>query len=329
MMKLFCLFVLWVQVCAAMTVGNLPKEGRENALAYEVPKDFSNGALKESFLERLKDLFEVSVFIESGTFLGNTTFAAARVFKTVHSIEVSPEFYRKALRRLGKLKHVELHLGDSGDLLGSILSRSRGKTLFYLDGHYDGGKSGRGIENTPIWRELEAIRQAGMEEAVILIDDLCDFQESRYPERIVGTCFEGYPTLREIVGHLLEINPRYRICFLGNGLLAFVDDVGVSAVVRSCAIDRLSDEFEIFSEAEIERVEERIARAEGAEREELIRYFDAYSAFEWERGWRSYASFWRGLMLASEGNVGEARRLFELSAMHGLPGWRTEHYIGR
>ena len=44
--------------------------------AYEVPKDFSNGALKESFLARLKDLFGVSVFIESGTFLGNTTFAA-------------------------------------------------------------------------------------------------------------------------------------------------------------------------------------------------------------------------------------------------------------
>lgn len=328
-MKRVLAFLLFVQMGLALTIDHVPREGLGDVLEFEVPKDFSNGALKQSFLRRLKELFGCEMFVESGTYLGNTAFEASKVFEKVHTIEVSKKFHRKAARRFGKGKKVELHLGDSGDLLGKILPLCKGKALLYLDGHYDGEGSGKGVENTPIWRELEAIERSGIADGVILIDDVCDFQKSRYPERIAGTCFEGYPSLGEVVEKILEINPQYKICFLGNDLLAFKDDVAVSGVMRSCAIDRLAGEFPIFSSEMALRCEERIAKSRGNERAELIRYFEAYAGFEWEHDWRSYAGFWRGLTLLEEERFSEARQLFELSAMHGLAGWRAERYIGR
>lgn len=328
-MKIVVALLLFVRMGMAFTIDHIPREGTGDVIGFEVPKDFTNGALKESFLRRMRDLFGAEIFVESGTYLGNTTFAASKVFEKVHTIEVSSKFYRKAARRFGKGRKIKLHFGDSGDLLGMILPLCKGKIMLYLDGHYDGEGSGKGVENTPIWRELEAIERSGIADGVILIDDVCDFQKSRYPERIAGSCFEGYPSLGELVEKILEINPNYKICFLGNDLLAFADDVSVSGVMRSCAIDRLADEFPIFSSDLLLRCEERIAKSRGNERAELIRYFEAYAGFEWEHGWRSYAGFWRGLTMLEEERFSEARQLFELSAMHGLAGWRAEHYIGR
>ena len=76
------------------------------------------------------------VFIETGTYHGKTTFGALRDFKTIHTIELSEEWYQKAVRQFKKFKHVHCHKGDSAQILSKILPDIKEPVLFYLDAHY-------------------------------------------------------------------------------------------------------------------------------------------------------------------------------------------------
>lgn len=307
--------------------------GRENiplhshaphVISYSLNKDFPSGALKPSLLKTLRDFFGIEIFIETGTNLGNTAAIAADIFQEVHSVEVFPEFYTKALQRFQNVSHVFLHFGDSAKALKEIIPFSTQKILFYLDGHFDGGASGKGTTNTPILEEIRAISSSGRKDALLLIDDICDFQASFYPDRIKNTCFENYPDLSSLIEEILQINPRYQICFLGNSLLAFPPspDIAVSPLLSSCAIDLLSTVADFFSEEELLHAERIIGQAKGSEKEALTLYYQAYGEFEQNHGWKSFSSFWYGLILQEERRIFEAKKIFRKASLHSLRGWR-------
>lgn len=288
-----------------------------------------SGALKPSLLKDLRDFFGLKIFIESGTNFGNTSANAAQIFQKVYTVEIFPEFYANAQIRFKNHTNVFLLLGDSGVIFRDLIPEQREEgILFYLDGHFDGGKSGKGTLNTPIIRELDAIQAGGHFTSVILIDDICDFQASFYPDRIANTCFEGYPDLKELVEKILKINPSYQICFLGNALLAFPPTPGVSLsqVNSACAIDRLSTITHLFSNDLLFEMEHVIAAATGQEKEELIHYYHQYSNFEWNYGWRSFSSLWYALILRFEGQEKQGRKLLKTTAQNSLPGWRVNYY---
>lgn len=299
---------------------------------YTTTKDLSNGALKRSLLLDLKQIFNIDLFVESGTCWGHTTAVAATVFSEVHSIEILPELYSKAQKRFANVENVFLHLGDSGTVLNNLISFFDKKILFYLDGHYDGGASGRGEKNTPIREELAAIKNANQLESVILIDDIADFQDSLYSEHVRNTCFEGYPNLKELVSELLKINPDYHICFLGNALLAFPPTPNVcgSLVLNACSMDILSTvDHQLFSNENLLEAETIIAFSSGQERAELINYYLTYAPFEQSYGWRSFSTFWYGLMLQKGGKPKEGMENFRAAAQCSLPGWRVDQYVPR
>jgi hypothetical protein len=127
-----------------------------------------------------------TTFVETGTYLGEMVEAVARHFQFVFSIELDERLFRRARFRLGSLANVVLLQGDSSDLLAGVIPRIEGRCVFWLDGHYSGGQTGRGSDNTPIRRELEQIAGASRAGDVILIDDARHFDGRN-----------GYPTLDE------------------------------------------------------------------------------------------------------------------------------------
>lgn len=322
--------IAYISLCWAAALGAISRENvpipnpqAQEILPFFIAKDFSNGALTTACLQRVRNAFGIEIFIESGAFQGHTAAAAGVIFPRVHTIEVYPPFYERAVQRFHGVEHVHVHFGDSGVVLRAILGECTEPVFYYLDGHFDGGVSGKGERNTPILQELEAISKWGHPESVILIDDICDFQKSCYPERIINTCFEGYPTLEELVEVLLKINDTYQFAFWGNALLAFPprDQVTVSPVLGACALDRFST---LFTESELMNAEKTIARAEGQEREELKRYCEVYSEFEWSHGWRSYSAFWYALMLQESKSGKQAAKLMAQTRRNSLPGWRAD-----
>lgn len=131
-----------------------------------------------------------STFIETGTYLGQTTRFVSKFSTTVHSIEPSEFFYQKALSSLSKYDNIKLHFGSSEVVLPQLLLKIQGDVCFWLDGHFSGGETFLGDLNTPILEELHQIslQRSRFRKIVVLIDDIRLFDSANpesfgYPER--------------------------------------------------------------------------------------------------------------------------------------------------
>ena len=152
--------------------------------------------VKYGVIKEYQRRYGLRTLIETGTFAGGTIDAVKRRFDRIVSIELSPEWYARAVERFGSLQHVTLVHGDSATRLPEVLKTLRGPALFWLDAHYSGPITARGAIDSPIVRELDAIRAHGISGHVILIDDMRDFQGR-----------DGYPTVAELLAWIHEVDP--------------------------------------------------------------------------------------------------------------------------
>lgn len=136
-------------------------------------------------------------FVESGTYRGDTVAAVQDGFDMVISVELDDALYEAARRRFDAVAHVEILQGDSGQLMPQIVERLDAPTLYWLDGHYSAGVTARGIEETPILRELDAILGGGRRGDVILVDD--------------ARCFTGdggWPSVEDLRHRVRSLQPE-------------------------------------------------------------------------------------------------------------------------
>lgn len=105
-----------------------------------------------------------------------------RVFERIYSIELDEKLHVNAKERFRSAKHVELIHGNSAKALGGVIAKINQPALFWLDGHYSGGETARGDNDTPIYEELAHILGTREQRHVILIDDArCFGSEAGYP----------------------------------------------------------------------------------------------------------------------------------------------------
>jgi hypothetical protein len=145
--------------------------------------------IKRIIIESYLQKFELPEFIETGTFRGDTLAWIARNGSTqCSSIELSSEFYRKAVERFRNQPNVTLLQGDSGTILPQLVRNLKRPALFWLDGHYSGLGTGKAEIDTPIEAELMSIFEHPVKNHVVLIDDAHCFK---------GT--NGYPALDSLI----------------------------------------------------------------------------------------------------------------------------------
>ncbi len=287
---------------------------KKYTIEFCLPHTLTSLWLKQEFLERLKNAFKIETFVETGTYLGNTTDEASWVFPIVHSIELSHELASSAKARFASQEHVHIHEADSGNCLIDLTPTLQEPILFYLDGHYSGPGTAKGEENAPLLRELKAIALAKKSESVILIDDIRLFQASKTAEAIQGTAMDNLPDLEDIVKALLKINPKYEICFLGDTLLAFPKNSGivVSPVVKACATHRLAS---FGGERDLKAAYWTIGHAKASEKEALLEYYSVFAPVELKYGLPSFGTYWYGLIVEAEGDVEGAKKLYKESLL--------------
>lgn len=299
-----------------------------HSIHFYTTRSLDDGALKSSLLHELQTAFKLDAFVETGTYLADTTIKATKFFNQIHSIELSPELYTKALDRLKYWEQVTLHLGDSKEILHQLLPYLHDKrVLFYLDGHYSGHITAKGSLFTPLIEELKAIAQMKTTHAILLIDDIRLFQDTCFPKKVqsLNLGLETYPYLEEIVKSILEIHPSYQICFMGDSLLAFPKDpdVSISPIMQACALHRLGGLCTDLSEEDWKNADLVIAQATGHEKEELITYYQTYAPFEMEHGYRSYGALWYALIRKADGHEEEAQLLLQQIVENSMPNWRA------
>ena len=130
---------------------------------------------------------EVKIFVETGTYLGDTSWAVRNTFREIHTVEMSEELYNEALKRFKNTRHVHLYQGNSEDILPSITSKITENAVFFLDAHHSGGVTTKGNDNTPIVKEIKEIFKRERVGDIVIVDDADSF-----------TGKDGYPTAKEM-----------------------------------------------------------------------------------------------------------------------------------
>jgi hypothetical protein len=142
----------------------------------------------------LRNGLDDAIWVETGTYMGDTTRVLSKVAKMVYSIEPEPELFANAKRAFKDVNNVKIINGLSEDVFPKLLPDLRGDVCFWLDGHYSAGVTFKGPQDTPVIDELAVIAEnlGGMEREVVMIDDVRCFNP-RYPEYV------NYPEIDSIV----------------------------------------------------------------------------------------------------------------------------------
>lgn len=93
--------------------------------------------IKRAVLARVG--FKNGIWVETGTFMGDTASLLSATAKKVYTIEPDRALYEKALVRFKGNPNIQVLHGLSEDVLPTLLSTLKGTVNFWLDGHYSGG----------------------------------------------------------------------------------------------------------------------------------------------------------------------------------------------
>ena len=139
-------------------------------------------------------------FVETGTYYGDTVEAIKDMYQSVISIEVDPALHQKACARFAGDGKVQIVLGDCAKKLPEILATLQEPAVFWLDGHYSGGGTGKGEVEDPILISLNQIAAHSIRGHVIFVDDARTFDGR-----------EGRPDISDVFSCIKKIDGRYII----------------------------------------------------------------------------------------------------------------------
>jgi hypothetical protein len=166
-----------------------------------------NKIIKENFNQNIGSF---NTFIETGTFLGETTISLEEFFEKVHTIELSEKYFNMFDERKKNLEKFKItnHLGDTVRVLPSILNNlnESDSSIFWLDGHWSSGDTAKGEKDCPLKEECEIIDSLYKSTiAVILIDDYRLFNTKKNEDWLDITedklekCFTNFTVTKKII----------------------------------------------------------------------------------------------------------------------------------
>ena len=140
---------------------------------------------------------ENAFWIETGTYLGDTTLSLSKIAKSVISIEPQIDLSRFAEKRLKRHKNIKVLNSTSEECIAGILDNLSGPACFWLDGHYSGDVTYKGSVVSPILEELTAVSTYVNKDnpVIVFIDDFRLF---------VSSASSGYPSHLTLVDWALE-----------------------------------------------------------------------------------------------------------------------------
>lgn len=181
-----------------------------------------NFSIDPNLVELLTNQLPLSVFIETGTFRGNTIALVKSYFPQIFSIESSEKYYQIAVSRFQNDASVTILKGDTSVMLGDLVKQTNNRpTLFWLDAHWcaDEGTADKSSQS-PLLDELAAIHQLH-EKSVILIDDahlyLCPpGQPHDYAQ---------WPDFNDVLEALNKLSTNHQIMILNDVILYYPQQV--------------------------------------------------------------------------------------------------------
>ena len=163
--------------------------------------------IPKSLAEFIKYEFNVSFFIETGTYLAATALWASGLFDEVRTIELSDTLYRRAVGKYGDVPNIKFFNGSSLVVLNDLLRENLPPSLFWLDAHFSGDETAGYESACPLIEEIKLILDT-REEHFILIDD-ARLMLANPPEMLRKT--SDMPVFKDVIEALDSHGRRYSI----------------------------------------------------------------------------------------------------------------------
>jgi|688.fasta_scaffold532177_2 hypothetical protein len=126
-------------------------------------------------------------WIETGTYLGETTKFLSKNYSSVITIEPSAPHFNYVSKRFRKISNVKVINTTSENSFSELLRNSKDELNIYLDGHYSGDGTFGESKVTPVKEELDSIEKSldRFKKLFVAIDDFRVFtnSDSAYPSR--------------------------------------------------------------------------------------------------------------------------------------------------
>jgi glycosyltransferase involved in cell wall biosynthesis len=167
------------------------------------------GAIHFSIDKRLAEILSqklnISIFVETGTFNGDSVAEVATLFKEIHTCEIDSQLHTKASLRFKDNPLIKCHHGSSPSFLRDLSTQLRGKSaMYWLDAHWCSELTNINRDSQasscPLLEELNSIGNINRD-SVIWIDDARYFLT--IPPRLHGA--SSWPKLREVFEILLKM----------------------------------------------------------------------------------------------------------------------------
>lgn len=147
---------------------------------------------RDKKVDTIKDYtrrYGLRFFVETGTHVGETSWALKDIFEKIFTVEIEPDLYEKATR-LFDGTNVQTFYGDSAEVLPSMVGHLGGQpALFWIDAHWSRDGPAPDDRQSPVKAELEFLLGLEQKRHVIMVDDARYF--GGVAER--DTQAEGYP----------------------------------------------------------------------------------------------------------------------------------------
>lgn len=161
--------------------------------------------------------FQGMTWVETGTWMGDTTKELSGIASHVHSIEPQLDFVVAARERFRNLVNVSFHHGTSEQLFEEVVGSCSGDMAFWLDGHFSSGGTYEGEIDTPILSELQVVAESlsRFNSVSVFVDDFRCFDPSNaefsdYPEKKVLVDWANENGLSWTVEHDIFVAFRVR-----------------------------------------------------------------------------------------------------------------------
>lgn len=198
----------------------------------------------------------VEVFVETGTFRGDTLAGVKNHFRELYSIELSRSYFEAARARFARDSHIQLILGNSAAVLPNILAGLRERSvLFFLDAHWCVADHAAGqVSQCPLLNELRAIGTLRSDSIVVIDDARLFLSTPPAPHEI-----SQWPTFGEVLTALTALSNSHDLMVVNDYIVYF--PLQCRAMLTSYAREFGTDWLQVFNTNEQRKSELALLRA--------------------------------------------------------------------
>ena len=181
-----------------------------------------NFSIDKVFVAHLKHTLPLSIFVETGTFEGESIDQIGDLFDILYTTELSSEYYLKATHRFQNNPSVKIYNDSSDQFLQNLSALLKDKSvLYWLDAHWCVATNTAGEQSQcPLLEELKAIASLNAE-SLILIDDarlfLCT---PPTPHQVTQ-----WPSFNDVLKELFALSSSHEVMVLNDVIVYYPSNV--------------------------------------------------------------------------------------------------------